>query len=330
MEFLKAQRLRLKKLLFIGIITISIVFIFSLIYFRYKLDKPNIILITIDALRPDHLSCHGYERNTSPNIDKLAKEGILFLNCYATSYDTAHSFPGFLTGRYLAVEITDPVSFHNILDRKFTTLSEHLKSLGYYTAAFINNGHLKIGKGFKQGFDIYENFHEDAERQSNRVKNFLSNYTSNKPLFIWIHFLDPHTPYEPREKYFKIFENDRLYKENDKMLKLNPDESASPYASDGYIPTITFHEDKYNVNHYIACYDSEIRNTDFYIGGLLENIKDDTLIVLSADHGVTLGEHGAYFEHGVNIYDELLHIPLVTKTRSFLQEEREYPKQFPA
>ena len=328
LEFLKAQRLKSKKLLFIGIITVSIVFIFSLVYFKYKVDKPNIILITIDALRPDHLSCYGYERNTSPNIDRLAKEGTLFLNCYATSFNTVYSFPGFLTGRYLAIKSRDPLFFHNILDKELTTLSEYLKSFGYYTAAFLNNGHLAIGKGFEQGIDIYENknSYEDAEAKSNRVKNFLSNYSNNKPFFIWIHFLDTHTPYLPREKYFKIFEKDRLYKEDDKILKLNPNKTISPFTSSGCIPRIAFHEDKYNLNHYIACYDSAIRDTDFYIGRLLENIKENTLIILSADHGEFLGEHSIYFDHGVNLYDEVLHIPLIIKDTRFFKGGKRIPK----
>jgi arylsulfatase len=320
--------MKFKNLLFIGIITVSIVSVFCLMYSKYKPDKPNIILITIDALRPDHLGCYGYQRNTSPNIDRLAKEGVLFLNCYATSFTTVYSFPAFLTGRYLTIKTRDSLLFHNILDKEFTTLSEYLKNFGYYTAAFLNNGHLVIEKGFEQGFDIYENLYsyENAEEKSNRVKNFLNNYSNNKPFFIWIHFLDTHSPYSSGEKYFKIFEKDRLYKENDKILKLNPNKSSSVFTSQGYIPRITFHEDKYNLNHYIAYYDSEIRYTDFYIGRLLEDIKENTLIILSADHGEFLGEHGIYFQHGINLYDEVLHIPLIIKDMNSFTEGRRIPK----
>ncbi|MBU0549362.1 MAG: sulfatase-like hydrolase/transferase, partial [Candidatus Omnitrophica bacterium] len=168
-----------------------------------------------------------------------------------------------------------------------------------------------------QGFDVYENSYEDAEAKINKVNNFLSNYRGNKPLFIWIHILDPHAPYSPWEKYLKIFENDRLYKENDKILKLNPNKAISPFTSEGCIPRIVYHEGKYNFNHYIACYDSEIRNTDFYIGRLLDRLEENTLIVLSSDHGEFLGEHGIYFDHGVNLYDEMLHLPLIIKDSDF-------------
>lgn len=277
--------------------------------------RPNIILITVDALRADHLSCYGYGRNTSPNIDRLAKEGAVFLNSFATSSNTFRCFPGLFTGRYLTVGV-DYLFLDNILDKKFSTLAEYLKNSGYYTAAFINNNiSFKVGKGFEQGFDRY-GIEGDAEKMTTSMLNFLNDYRYNKPLFIWAYYLGPHAPYSPPEDYFRNFENDKLYKENDRVLQLKPESNSRFLASQGYIPRAVFHKDKFSLNYYIACYDAEILHTDFYIGRLLRKIKDNAIIILTADHGESLGEHNVYFSHGENIYDEVLHTPLIIKDNS--------------
>lgn len=280
---------------------------------------PNIIFITVDALRADHLGCYGYQRNTSPNIDKLAREGTVFNKCFATSSATVYSFPGILTGRYLAVKKSDYALYSNNLDNKFDTLAEYLKKADYHTAAFVKNAHLRIKQGFEQGFDSYESVGGDAQSITVRVLDFLKKYQDNKPFFIWVHYLDLHTPYASLPEYFKQFENDKLYNENDKILKLNSRGNSYPYESLGKIPKAAFQENKYNLNYYIACYDAGILYTDFYIGKLLKNIKDNTMVILTADHGESLGEHNRYFSHGENIFDELLHVPLIIKDNRYFK-----------
>lgn len=320
------------KIIVIVLVSISLISFVVFVKFRETALQPNVILITIDALRPDHLGCYGYQRDTSPNIDKLAKEGIVFLNCFSTGPNTVYSLGGFVTGRYLEIG-EEHVFLDNILDMKFTTLAEYLKSMDYYTAAFVNNVNLKIGKGFEQGFDYYDNLSYrlwDAEEITTSVLNFLNGYKYKKPFFVWIHYLEPHAPYDIapryfREEYFKNFEKDRLYKKNDKELRLKPDifESQNkPYylrSSEGYIPLIVFRNNKYNLNYYIACYDTEIVYVDSHIGRLLKKIDSNTIIILSADHGESLGEHNSYFNHGENIYDEELHIPLIIKDNRYFK-----------
>ncbi|MBU0548521.1 MAG: sulfatase-like hydrolase/transferase, partial [Candidatus Omnitrophica bacterium] len=130
------------------------VVVFLLLLLRSGNQKrPNIIFITIDALRADHLGCYGYQRNTSPNIDALAKQGVMFNKCFSSSNATVRSFPGILTGRYLAVIKKNYAFYNNNLDNKFNTLAEYLKKEDYFTAAFIKNAHLRIKQGFEQGFD---------------------------------------------------------------------------------------------------------------------------------------------------------------------------------
>lgn len=339
------RRLKSKKLLIIlfGIIAVGCISAFA--YFKSISNRPNIILITIDALRPDHLGCYGYERNTSPNIDRLAKEGVVFRNCFATSSNTVFASPGYHTGRYLGIKNKNigKFIFMNNLDKKFNTLAEYLKKLGYYTVALpsSNNIFYRAGSGYEQGFDIYKNSNGrlkgHAKAMTDEIINFLNSRSGNKPFFIWIHYMETHSPYTPPKEYLKIFENDRLYIENDKTLKSIPDNLESknnfysPWQSEGYIPAVfhkdkyklNYYKDKYNLNYYIACYDAEIRHTDYHIGRLLENIKDNTLIILTADHGESLGEHNVYFYHGNNIYDEVLHIPLIIKdNRDFQSGKR--------
>jgi len=287
---------------------------------------PNIIFITIDALRADHLGCYGYQRSTSPNIDKLAGEGVIVDKCFATSSATSWSFPGLLTGRYLGIKSKRFEFLDHLLDKKFVTLAEYLKGAGYYTAAFINNLHLEVNKGFEQGIDYFNNLKEEegsAQTITDRVIDFLEHYQNDQPLFVWIHYIDVHTPYTGLKGYFDKFENDKLYKENDEVLELRPmgaddkNKLTDDRINNGYTPKGVIHAGKYNLNYYIAAYDSKILYTDFYIGKLLNNIKDDTIIILTADHGESLGEHGVYFTHGRNIYDEVLQIPLIIKDKRY-------------
>ncbi len=280
---------------------------------------PNIIFITIDALRADHLGCYGYQRNTSPNIDKLASEGVMFDRCFSTSSATSYSFPGILTGRYLAVSKGDYAHYTNIFDSKFDTLAEYLKRLGYYTAAFVNNEHLRMGQGFEQGFDRYENVEDNAQALTARALDFLNNFKEKKPIFIWIHYLDTHSPYAPLQVCLNKFENDELYKKNDRILKVRRSNDMGPFASDGDIPKIVFQDDRHNLSYYIARYDASIFYTDFYVGELVKEIRDNAIIILTADHGESLGEHGRCFTHGQNIYDEVLHVPLIFKDKRYFK-----------
>lgn len=291
---------------------------------------PNIVLITVDALRADHLSCYGYKRKTSPNIDSLASQGTIFTNCYATSSTTIHASLGLFTGKYLATDKLEPSLWDNILDAKFMTLAEYLKSFGYSTMALIGgNKNYAKGKGFEQGFDYFCNTGRDAEKLTKKVLEVLKGHRKSKPFFIWVHYLETHTPYLERQEYFKQFESDALYKENDKILSLRPEGAFinkladEEYTSHGYIPAAAFQNGRYSLNYYIACYDAQILYADFYIGKLLKKLNDNTLIILTADHGEALGEHNIYFAHGENIYDEVLHVPLIIKDNRYFKMRKD-------
>ena len=314
----KYLTVRLVVLIIISIVGLSLLLIS---YLKFKKDcRPTIVLITVDALRADHLSCYGYTRDTSANIDRLAQEGTVFLNCISTGSGTVYSFAGLLTGRHLSIG-EDYISLDNILDKKFITLAGYLKKNGYCTAAFVVNGQLVVGKGFERGFDYYQDHWDrgDAEGITKTVLNFLSGYTGNKPLFVWVHYLDAHIPYAFRPESFKIFEKDKLYGNNDRLLSVHPGIYTNPFTSQGYIPRVTFHKNRYNLNYYVACYDGGIQYADLHLGKLLKHLKDNTMIILTADHGESLGEHNRYFCHGENLYNEVLHTPLIIKDNRFFK-----------
>jgi len=303
-----------QKLIFAGLFLVTAVIVCWLKW--PKPSHPDIILITVDALRADHLSAYGYSRKTSPNIDNLAKEGEIFLNCSAVSSKTVCSIPGLFTGRYLAVNKGESF-WVNVFDEKFATLQRYLKGFGYFTAALVGNIHIKESKGFTKDFDLFY-FNNNGENSGYKLTveamKLLNSRRKNKPIFIWLHYMDAHVPYYPLEEYLKIFEKDVLFKENDKILCLRPDNlNSSPYSSDGYLPRAAYCEGKLSLNHYIARYDAGILSADFCIGNLLNNIKKDTIVILTADHGESLGEHNRYFTHGENIYEGVLHIPLILR-----------------
>lgn len=290
--------------------------------------KPDILLITIDALRPDHLGCYGYPRNTSPNIDRFTKDAIIFENCFSTSSSTVFASVGLLTGKYLNVRQENQFNL-NVLDFEFTTLAEFLKKFGYSTAYFTGNSRYRKSSGFEQGFDYHGFLNYDAPSITFEAQDFIKQNKGDKPLFIWLHFMDTHIPYVFKKDLFERFSNDQIYKNNDKILNVNPQKLdknndfqswENNWEGYGYIPRAALHEGKYSFSYYVCCYDSEIFFVDQSIGELLKKFKNNSIVVISADHGEGLGEHNKYFTHGGEVYDELIRIPLIIKDTSYFNK----------
>lgn len=291
----------------------------ALIYLN-KLSIPqerhiNVLLITIDALRPDHMGCYGYPRNTTPNIDKLAEEGIIFTQAISQAPITSPSVGSLLTGLYPSrhgvIKDVSPLNYE-------ITLPVILKNNKYLTTAIINQPNFNKISNFNRGFINYIDIAELEDKEKNAktiseiaVKWLEKNY--NKHFFLWLHYLDPHGPYNPPCPYDKTFLNDRFYRE-DRFLQVSNFECGS----DGGIPKYLFRDNITNIDYYIAQYDGEIRFTDEQIGILLEKLKklkifDKTLIVITADHGEAMGEHSQYFVHVNSMYDEFLRVPLIIR-----------------
>ena len=247
----------------------------------------NVLLITIDTLRADHVGCYGYPRGTTPNIDSWADKGAIFTNATSAVPLTLPSHSSIMTGQYpFAHGVRDNGGFY--LDNKWKTLAEVLKSDGFKTGGFISAFVLDRRWGIAQGFDEYfDNFElskykmislDSVQRRGDETLNhaiaWLDRNKSSR-FFAWIHFYDPHTPYDPPEPFKSQFKGQGLF----------------------------------------GLYDGEIAFSDNLVGRIhdyLEKNKllDNTLVVLMSDHGESLGEHDES-SHGFFIYDATTHIPLI-------------------
>ncbi|MCD6600300.1 MAG: sulfatase [Dehalococcoidia bacterium] len=304
-----------------------------------KLDAPNVILITIDSLRYDHLGCYGYHRNTSPNIDALATRGVKFMQAISNGGQTPQAFPSIIASALPPIELNGGKA----ILRRSVTLAQIFKKYSYHTAAFHSNPNLSHFLNYNRGFDLFDDslwqstpkglrlwvrnkaksaggfVAKVADRASILLKPVFSRVLSrpiisaeeitDKALswhkshggscFLWLHYMDVHHPYMPTAKYLSQFYHKSVSRRQmnilwRKMLH-KPEE-------------ISITEKKILVD----LYDAEIKYTDEVIGSLLSklgNRLDNTIVIVTADHGDEFGEHGR-FGHNT-VYDELLHVPLI-------------------
>jgi len=322
----------------------------------------NIILITIDSLRADHLGCYGYDLDTTPYIDKLAKEGIVFTKCFSNSPTTLTSFKSIMTSTY-------PSLYDDrYLSKKRTTIAEVLQKNSVKTAGFHSNPFLSKYYGYDRGFDLFYDsvffnqlisedklkgivegvlnwiryafftvtFHafgkpyEGIESLNRKINYWLSENKEN--FFLWMHYMDVHYPYISPRKYMKKFVNFG----KSKALKLN---AKLVKDSDNM--------DERDIQNIINLYDSCISHTDDMLKNIIDSldkkgILKDSLVIITADHGDEFLDHGGYghsmttaygdaffkplflgkegdvskafgtkFGYPPNLYDELLHVPLI-------------------
>jgi len=290
--------------------------------------RPNVLLISIDTLRPDHLGSYGYERDTSPRIDRLASEGVRFANHISSSSWTlpAHAalFTGMADSVHGCVNATDTA-----LAPEFTTLAERFHSAGYTTGGFFSGPYLHPAFGLGQGFDSYTDcmsyaqsiegretaewsMAEDVMRASHRDVTNPAVYArardwidANKgePFFAFAHFWDVHFDFIPPAPYDTMFDPD-----------YTGDISGDDFFFDKRINKDLAERDK---QHLEALYDGEIRWTDDHIGKLLDDLDtwglaENTIVVLTSDHGTEFFEHGGK-AHRTTLFDELIRIPLVVR-----------------
>ena len=280
-------------------------------------NRPNVILVTISSLRADHVSSLAYDRRTTPNFDKFAKDNILFTNAFATSSWQMPAVGSIFTSLYP----TDHGATHinNKLNAKVQTLADILRANGYYTAGFGCNPRLSADYGFDKGFDFYDDYSVSMilsslsfgqadsidinKRRTNDLVNdavvrWLQKNTHN-PFFLSVHYYDNHWDYLPPAPYNTLFDPDYAGDIDGTEIAREPLYSNMPSDKD--------------VEHIIALYDGQIRQTDHDLGELLDFLKEqdrfkDSIIIVTGDHGEQFYEHGHTSHHG--IFDELIHIPL--------------------
>lgn len=286
---------------------------------------PNLLLISIDTLRADHLSCYGYKRNTSARIDKLAADGILFENCFSVSCKTTPSHMSIMTGLYpqehnvyMWSKNAQGPCLGKTLSPAIPTLAEILKQKGYHNVAFTGGANVAAKIGFGRGFEIYR---EDDNIEA-AVEWLQKN--CNKPFFMFYHTYYTHDPYLPPPPYDK---------------KFNPEYSGEIPNKAAFLKTMKIDEtedwhgqwdrlhqyywskvnlnDKHDLFHLKALYDGCINNVDDnFIGGLLDSLQsqgqlDNTLIIITSDHGEEFLEHGRTLHD--SLYKEVTHVPLIMR-----------------
>ncbi|MFH1841785.1 MAG: sulfatase [bacterium] len=290
-------------------------------------ETPSVLLITVDALRADHLGCYGFRLDSSPSIDRLAARGVRFESCMVQWPKTWPSLCSLLTGIYPR---TSGIKYRRRrLPESLLFLSEIFQARGYATAAIIANCNIGRTYGFDQGFDTFiESWRErwrelhgetpfrqpsftvkeytNATLITDQAVAWLRQQPAGSPFFLWLHYIDPHGPYEPPAQYAEYFQES--FPAEQVAIRQIPGYQLQFQPGGGEAIT--------DLAHYRAQYTREIRYTDTEIGRLLHQLDsltlaDQTVIVLTADHGESLGEHDYYLEHGKFSYEVNAHVPLI-------------------
>src|SRR3989339_2069338 len=273
-----------------------------------KEDLPNILLFTIDACRPDHFGCYGYNRNTTPNIDKIASEGVLFTHAFSQSAWTTPGMISIFTSLYPpthGVDAKDRTLRENVL-----TLPKVLKGSGY--VAPVLPKFVDIPNYWHLGFDVVDKERFQAEEGEDLLK-LLEAYKDQR-FFMWYHYHGVHLPYNPKNPYDKIFQEDIF-------SGISADtEAVSVVKKKSVIKNNSINFDNTDKKVAVALYDGQLRQLDDYMGQLTEKMKkwgilDNTVIIITSDHGEELFEHGfighASTSLNAKLYDEIIHIPLI-------------------
>ncbi len=287
---------------------------------------PNVILITIDTLRADHLGAYGYPRPTSPSFDAFARDGILFRRAFSQAPETNPSLSSLMTSRY-PHETKVLRNFH-LLSAEVSTLAEILRDKGWRTAAIVSNYSLRRGSGLEQGFDAYDDRMEDPNGTTGiaAVQRTATHTTAAatawlrqdraQRFFLWVHYMDPHAPYAPPTPYDTMFTDSPLGEH--KALPLLTLGDFMRGRNLGGIPYNARLKDHVDLQYYVAEYDGEIRFLDDSLGELLREIGslgllDNSLVIITADHGEGMGEHDFFFNHTEFVFTGSIHVPLVIR-----------------
>jgi arylsulfatase A-like enzyme len=272
-------------------------------------ESPNVLLITIDTLRADHVSSYGYPRNTTPILDCLANEGVRFSHAYSHSDHTNPSHLSMLTGLYPRSH--GIANNHTRIPLELVTIPERLQALGYHTVGAVSAFHLGPVLNMDQGFEDF--FPTDQERRlGGTTTEIVQEWLIEKrqqPFFMWVHYFDPHAPYLPPHPYDILYDAGPTYAPfRLPMADLQMPENWPQRYGD-------WPASAEDVAEIIAQYDGAIRYTDTQVGQLLETLRnldllDNTIVIVTSDHGEGFGEHGVAFDH-YGLHEETVHVPLI-------------------
>jgi len=285
---------------------------------------PNVVLIVVDTLRADHLSCYGYTGIRTPHIDRLAGDGLRYANTFSQASWTRPSIATILSGLYPSSH--GAIHKADILPDRVDTLAENLQRFGYRTVGFADNANISQAFNFQQGFDEYRylaptffflanepaaqlalysglrlirerflshrvdvhHYYQPAEVVTAEVTAWLAHGAERQPFFLFIHYMDAHDPY-----------------------------MVHPFNGEGYARVANPNPPPAVAERYRQLYDGGIAYLDEHVGALFDtlrarNLYDRSLVALTADHGEEFQEHGGWW-HGTTLYDEQIHVPLLVK-----------------
>ncbi len=281
--------------------------------------RPHILLVTADALRADHLSINGYPRNTSPEIDAFASAAWNFSQAVTVIPKTGPSLATLFTGRHPREHGVR--SNANAIPPSLSTLAERLRDSGYRTAAFVSNPVLREEKGYTRGFDTY--FLLDEKSGPAAVSHAFLRWGRElegwqQPTFVWLHYIDPHGPYDPPQDLLEPFLEDEWSQSEQQVRFGRGSHYFNPSKLLGAVPSYQRIEEESRAAAYVARYDAEILAVDRAFGLVLRflrkhDLEDRSAVVFTSDHGESLGEHDYWFEHGWFAYDPSLRIPLLIR-----------------
>jgi len=281
--------------------------------------RPNVLLVSIDTLRADHLSAYGYERRTTPILDALAQEGVLFEQAFSHSPKTAISHMSILTGLYPESHGVLQLATAGVprLSGQIPTLATLLRRAGYRTAGIVGGGHMDGSLGFDQGMEFYEVREELADTVA-RAEALMGRWADadELPFFLFLHTYEVHDPYAPPATHAGEWTS-AAYDGGIPSSRELLDEAT---RGRGWWERHTIYWDRVNASdpadlrRLVDLYDASVRYTDDVLGGLFEWMRgrglfENTLIVVLSDHGEEFLEHGQFLHH--QIYEELLHVPLI-------------------
>lgn len=302
------------------VLAASLIFLISITGSK---PKPNIILMSIDTLRADHLHCYGYPLPTSPNVDAYSKDFVVFENAVSQSPVTASAHMSLFTGLTPIVHgVTNlgrEPNQNNRLDEGIPTLAEVLKNEGYYTVGFHEGGNVSGVLGFDKGFDLYstESINwkeiENADALADMRKWIRKSKADSKPLHLFLHHYICHDP------YLNAPENFRLHFLKDPVAEI-PVENTVPnkeflYVRDAFWKNVDMNKESHK-QHVLALYDGAVFYSDFIFGKVMDLLKeeefyDNSIVILLSDHGEEFFEHGDTLHW--RLFIESLHVPFMIK-----------------
>ena len=272
----------------------------------------SVLLITIDTLRADHLGVYGYKRPTSPHIDALGRRGTVFDRAFTFWPKTRGSFVMMMTGRRPSQNGYSGT--HQVLLDFNPTLAGVLQQAGYKTTAVVDNPNVAAQYGYSRGFERYRETWEEPALKTETDRShaitedgiaYLRTARPDQPFFLWLHYVNPHAPYTPPAPF------DRAFLDGAGAGPILPAVSGfhSGVKKEWAVPGK-------RLGYYVSQYDGEIASVDAEVGRVLgaldaSPVAGKTAVVLTSDHGESLGEHDYYFDHGEDLFDPCLAIPFI-------------------